>query len=253
MTMRVKWMEMTSEEVAAMAERTPVALLPVGSVEKHGPHLPCGNDAYVAEKVCELAAAIEPAMVLPTVPFNVGSQGMYWPGCIATRPETTLRIYRDVCAEAARNGFDRIVIFIGHGGSQTVAEFYQEELNWQRVQAGDPGYLVFWSFVTEVMREAMAEVLETSGGHACEYETSLSMIACPELVHEDLIPGKAPVNEDQVPGAHYRLDWALRVPECYLGEPARATLEKGERLMQAGAENLAEIVRRVKVFDPEVP
>ena len=250
--MSVKWMEMTAEEVAELAEKPPAALLRVGSVEKHGPHLPVGNDSYVAEKVCEMAAEIEPAIVLPTMPFNICSQMMYWPGCIATRPETTLRIYRDVCAEAARNGFDRIVIFVGHGGSQMVAEFYQEELNWQRVQKGDPGYLVFWSFVTEVMREAMAEVLETPGGHACEYETSLSMIACPELVRGDLIPGEAPLNEDQAPGAHYRLDWALKVPQAYVGQPALASHEKGEKLMQAGAENLAEIVRRAKAFDPEV-
>lgn len=249
--MRVKWMEMTSPEVLEMSRKTRVALLPVGSIESHGPHLPCGIDGFSSEKLCEMAAQIEPAILLPTLFFNICAQGMYWPGCIATRPETTLRIYEDVCAESARNGFDRILFCSGHGSSEIVIQYYQEDLNRGRLQK-DPGYVVFWVSEGAPMRQVAAEVIETKGGHACEMETSVAMFVRPDLVRKDLIPGQAPMNEVEPTGAYSGLDWALRVREGYVGQPAKATFEKGEKLFHAGAENLAEIIRRVKTFDPQV-
>ena len=100
----------------------------------------------------------------------------------------------------------------------------------------------------------LCEVIETGGGHACELETSLLMASRPDLVDTAAIPpGKAPWHEMEPTGAEAGIEWSLTRVEAYEGEPSRATPEKGAILMNEAAAKLAEIIRRVKSFDPELP
>ena len=248
----VMWHKMSGPEVAEMAKITDVAILPLGCTEMHGPHLPTGCDGWCSEAICERAARIEPAIVLPTLFYNVNDRMMEYPGTIAISHETMRRLHHDICAECARNGFPKVLIFVGHGGSQDVVEIVQAEVLEWRARGRKVDYFPIWVFVTRVMEEEMSKVIETKGGHGGEFETSYCMACVPDLVHVERVPeGQVgPFNEHKIPRASYRVPWIRNTPLGYIGQPWKASREKGEALLEAGARRLAEIIRQFKEFDP---
>ena len=80
-----KWHELTGPWVAALAQETDVAILSVGCVEMHGPHLPTGTDAFQAEGIAKLIAPLEPAIIMPTLFLNVNDEMPCYLGTIAYR------------------------------------------------------------------------------------------------------------------------------------------------------------------------
>ena len=249
-----KWHELTGPEVAALAEETQVAILPIGCVEMHGPHLPTGTDAIQAEGMAELIAEREPAIILPTLYFNINDEMTRYPGTIAVSPELMARLYEELCCEAARNGFSKIVFLISHGGSEGVTRFVHHSFLHRRL--GERlGFSVFDLWYYSFIREA--EFLESGPekqGHGGELEASLVARFRPELVHlERLKPlpaGDAPYYPKSVEHTWYTIDWIRQVPEGYHGEPQLATPEKGRRLAELAADACAEVIRRVKAYDP---
>ena len=81
------WHEMTGLEVAQLARQTDVAILPVGCVEMHGPHLPTGTDGFTAQKLADLIAEREPCIVLPPLFYNINHQMRKYPGTIGIPPD----------------------------------------------------------------------------------------------------------------------------------------------------------------------
>ncbi len=248
----VFWHKMTGPEVAEMAKITDVAVVPLGCTEMHGPHLPTGCDGWCSAEICERAARLEPAIVLPPLFYNVNDRMMCYPGTIAISHETMRRLHHDICAECARNGFPKVLIFVGHGGSQDVLEIVQAEVIEWRERGLKVDYFPVWVFVTDMMREEMQDLIETRGGHGGEFETSLVMAAVPDLVKLDRVPeGQVgPYNPHKVERATYRVPWIRNVPLGYIGQPWRASAEKGEKLIDAAARRLAEVIRQLKSFDP---
>ncbi|MFP3896875.1 MAG: creatininase family protein [Anaerolineales bacterium] len=119
---------MTGNEVKACAEVTDVALLPVGCVEMHRPHLPTGCDAYIAKKLAGMIAARESCIVLPTLYYNVGQMQRTNLATIAIPADVMVSLYEAICDEAARNGFRKIAILICHGSSEKAAYHLQDLL-----------------------------------------------------------------------------------------------------------------------------
>jgi len=248
----MKWLEMTGVDVAELAQRTDVAIVPVGCVEWHGPHLPTGNDGIVAEHIAVRAAEIEPAIVLPTIYFNINDQMKCYNGTLSFPPRIVADLYHALCTEAARNGFRKIIFFIGHGGSQIVVDIVQAELLERITSSDNPGYFIFWCFIPQLMQPELSEIISSPTGHACEFETSLTLAIAPHLVRMDRVSGKVgPVHERAIPMATYRVDWKRRVPEGFIGYPERATSEKGERLIALAIQRFADVIRQVKQFDPD--
>ncbi|MBC7286673.1 MAG: creatininase family protein [Armatimonadetes bacterium] len=248
----VFWHKMTGPEVAEMANITDVALVPLGCTEMHGPHLPTGCDGWCSAEICERAARIEPAIVLPPLFYNVNDRMMDYPGTIAITHETMRRLHHDICAECARNGFPKVLYFVGHGGSQDVLEIVQAEVLEWRARGMKVDYFPVWVFVSELMREELQQVIHTRGGHGCEMETSLALAACPELVKLDRVAaGQAgPHRPHKIERASYRVPWVRNVPLGYIGEPWHASAQKGEKLIDVAATRLAEAIRQFKQFDP---
>lgn len=249
-----KWHELTGPEVASLAERTNVAILPIGCVEMHGPHLPTGTDAFQAEGMAELIVEREPAIIMPTLYTNINDEMTRYPGTIAISPELMARLYEELCCEAARNGFTKIVFLISHGGSEDVTRFVHHSFLHRRLHE-QLGFTVFdlwyYSFINQ------AEFLESSPekqGHGGEMEASLVLRFRPELVHlERLKPlpeGDAPYYPKTVSHTWYTIDWIRQVPEGYHGEPQLASAAKGARLAEVAADACAEVIRRIKRYDP---
>lgn len=233
-----------------------MALLPIGCVEMHGPHLPAGTDAISAEGMAVLVAEREPSIIMPTLYYNINDEMMAYPGTIAISPETMLRLYQDICAEAARNGFSRIVLFVGHGGSEAVTDFLQHSLLYRRAE--EPrGYHVFRLFYWSLGRNAsvVAEHGPEFLGHGGGGGTSYIMRFRPDLVKLDRLPAAdedpGPYPRQTIPEATYYVDWIRRTPRGYHGAPELATPEKAAVLTGEVADEWARVIRAIKAFDPE--
>ncbi|NLC57145.1 MAG: creatininase family protein [Armatimonadetes bacterium] len=239
----MQWMELTSDQLADARERADgVALIPVGSVERHGPHLPLGCDTLCAERIAARVAAIEPVVVLPVMAYTYVAQPMFQPGAIHIHSSLLLAFLTQVLDEVHRNGFGKIVLLHNHGGnipmSQTILQHVLEEAKPYALYSIPP-----WAGVSlETVRET-AEV-----GHACELETSLALALFPELVRMDLLgPQTYPAEAGlDVGAAQTPVDWIARYPNCATGRPQAASAEKGERLARLWVESVVETLRKVK-------
>src|SRR5215210_1776093 len=101
---RLSWTELAE----AVAER-PVILLPIGTLEQHGPHMPIGNDNMVAEFVARRTAEQTNALVAPTINYGCSAVFRNFTGTVSIQPETLAAMLRDVCRSLIGQGLDRIV------------------------------------------------------------------------------------------------------------------------------------------------
>lgn len=248
------WHESSGPQVAEFAKTCDTALLPVGCVEMHGPQNPTGCDAFIADRVCRIAAEIEPCIVLPPIFYNVNDRMKCYPGTISIPPRVVMDMYRAIFEECARNGFKRIVVFVAHGGSQVPVETLQGEI-FEEATSGRPvDYQVFrvdsWSLPSP---EEPKETRRLMGGHGGADETSEVWDATPEgLVDISRVKGEE--GEYHPPAArpaHYRVGWIRSVPKGFQGRPELASRERGEHLNRWSAEKLAEVIRRIKTWNPD--
>jgi creatinine amidohydrolase len=230
--------DMTREEFRKMMETSKVAIIPTGSTEQHGPHLPLKTDlALVTHIVSKAAEELYPrVMVAPPIAIGYSPYHMCYPGTISLRYETLIETIMDICRCLKYHGFRKIAIVNGHGGnegpSQLAARRAREELGLKML------VISYWSLIP---KQVLDTILETKivPGHACEFETSLGYVIFPELISGE-IPRrlKAPAI---LPGFVWNMDELTAAG--YEGDPSMATREKGERLLEAAVEGLKTLLK----------
>ena len=115
------WEELTSAQMPEAVERAEgVCLVPFGVVERHGPHLPLGQDQMMAREICRRAAEQEPAVVFPDFYFGEIHTGRHTPGTVCTPRHLTFALLEALLEEIGRNGFRKILIVNGHGGNKAL-------------------------------------------------------------------------------------------------------------------------------------
>jgi len=222
-----------AENTLKIYRRAPmeVAVLPVGSIEPHNLHLPMGSDSYqveaIAEKACEIAwKKGARAKSLPVVPFGSNSNFAGFPGFINLNSGTHLAIFRDVIMSLEKYGVRKLVIINGHGGN-----FFQPLLRdlWATTK-------VFISLINwwQIDEKFILENFKAHGEHACEFETSMLLHLCPDLVNlKDAdagavrIPRLKGLREGWV---NYPKPWKLLTTNSGYGNPQLADSAKGKRL-----------------------
>ena len=209
-----------------LAQSGAVALLPVGSTEAHGPHLPLSVDVVIAEEVCRRVAArlSRDCVIFPAVTYALTDFAAPFPGTVTLN------------ADVARQMLIGILTGISGGGFKTVGvvNHHLEPAHFRVVH--DAGKAVKGVVVPDHRRAPTGPLLGHEfmhgGSHAGRYETSLMLAAAPQLV--DVVAMKAlPTLEIDLPGAIK--GGAKNFLECggadaYFGAPAEATAEEGERL-----------------------
>ncbi len=246
---------LTWPEVRRAAEEERVCLIPVATLEDHGPHLPIDVDLRLASEICRRAAeaAADDIVLLPAIPHGYSPHHMDFPGPITIGWETFTRYLTDVGTSLARHGFRRLLYLNGHGSNQNLVEMAA-----RLVMVEHPGVVAaacFYLSSPEGLR-AIEEVRESAPGgiaHACELETSMYLAIDPDAVDMDLA-----VDERSYPaGEHAWLDWSDG-PLKYLpwwssfsttgvqGEPTKATAEKGKVLLDAAVAECVAYVRELK-------
>jgi creatinine amidohydrolase len=222
--------ELTTVECAALLRApSPVALLPVGSTEPHGPHLPLATDAILSERVCEVAAerlreAGVTAVVAPSLAYGVTRYAAGFAGAISLSPETTERLVEELCAAYLAAGFARVCVVNNH-----LEPAHVEAVS--RAVARVPGAL-FANQLTRRWGRTLSEEFRRGDCHAGSYETSLVMAARPELVRDEIRAGLAPVpislSVAMREGKHTFVE--MGAERAYFGTPAAATVDEGRDL-----------------------
>ncbi len=242
----IEWRRLRADQLRERAAQDTLVILPVGSIEQHGPHLPVEVDSVLGEAVAlRTARAIadqgQSVLVLPMLWTGLSEHHMSFGGTITLDLPAFNAVIECVCRSVLRHGFRRIVLLNGHGGNDNALRNCTDELS---VKLDAPiVQFTYWYAAAE----PIGAILETQQGlsHACEAETSMMMALRPELVAEERIPlakvNRGPDVADLVGGGVYRWRSIMsRSASGVLGNPDAASRAKGERLLDAIAASLAE-------------
>ncbi len=242
----VEWRKLRADQLRALAQADAMVILPVASLEQHGPHLPVEVDSMLGETVAARAARKVvarggQAVVLPVLWTGLSEHHMSFGGTVTLDFPAFAAVVEGVCRSVLRHGFKRIVLLNAHGGNENALRTITDELT---PKLGVPIVQFTYWYAAAV---AIAEILETQTAlmHACEAETSMMLAVRPELVAMDRArfakANSTPDVSDVVGGGVYR--WrtiGARSSSGVIGNPEAATAAKGERLFEAIATALAE-------------
>jgi creatinine amidohydrolase len=243
-TMEIEWQNLRAPELRRLATESAIVLVPVGSMEQHGPHLPVQVDALLAGEVARRAALRiadrQPVVVAPTVWCGLAEHHMAFGATITLDFATFHALIRCVCGSIRRHGFERIALVNGHGGNIKALDVIAGELC--RELEASVITATYWTL--RDVASAFAGILEAQRNvrHACEAETSMLLALRPALVDWSAVERAAPIEaEFPRPDGLYRFRGFEELTEPgYIGAPSAASAAKGERLLDAAANGLAQ-------------
>lgn len=226
----------SSSAAAANADK---AILPLGSTEFHGPHLPYGSDTFGAEALSHaFANAMERTLVLPAMPYGVTHHHLSFPWTVSVRPQTLALMVADIGESLLSHGIRKLVIVSAHDGNHPVAQAAARQIS----QDHQVSVAVFtgWQRRARALLEG-ARTIDLD--HAGQSETSLMLYAVPELVRPDVAPSEASEKID------YAFDligeYRDNVPSGYSGNAAAASEEEGRAIVSALVDIVVAHVRRL--------
>jgi creatinine amidohydrolase len=236
---------MTWPEVESHLESSTGVIVPIGATEQHGPTGIIGTDAVCAETLAWKAGELAQAVVGPTLSVGMSEHHMHFPGSVTLRPNTLAYVVRDVILSLARHGFRRLFFVNGHGGNTASinAGFFEAYAEAPRlVDGGDDLRCVCREWWTTPAAVALSEELfgDKDGDHASASEVSIASAAYPDHLKS------AEMAADPPPSTHVfgPADFRRRYPEGRMGSyPALASVEAGEKIIEAVAKDLAEEYR----------
>ena len=251
MAKSVMWKELTAAELRDKAQAGAVVLLPVGSMEQHGPHLPVGVDTYLSEGVCRAAAETiageMPVVVAPTLWCGMAEHHMAFGGTFTLDIPTYRAVLGCLLKSLERHGFKRALIVNGHGGNIAALAAFLPDM------ARDvPGVALRVTTPYEPARKAIAPILEDQDSvhHACEVETSMMMVVAPDTVRRDkLAEAHGPPHwTPQPPGVARYVSFRDATASGVIGDARRASPEKGHKLLAAVSGAIVAILRDAKTW-----
>lgn len=246
----MNWEQLTSPEIAALDRERTVVILPIGSVEQHGNHMPLGTDSMLAEAVAGAAARdCNDVVVLPCPAYGFSAHHMRFPGSVTLRAETLMAVCEDIVGSVVQHGFRRILVVNGHGGNGGIIDVLASILGHRHYGQARIACLTYFTLAREEI--ARLRRSEAGGmGHACEFETSLLLHLRPELVHMERAavtypnPGSDYLTTDLIGAQAVRVyhDFSDLSPTGSLGDPMLASAEAGEAFFKASVAALGAFI-----------
>lgn len=251
--------QMSWPEVKALDVARKIVLLPTGSFEQHGPHLPFTVDSDLVTAVARGVETRLPAdvLLLPTLTVGMSTHHNAFPGTLDVPQETYMRLVRDLVASAARMGASKVLLLNGHGGNDVPIRAAMREMKTDhpRVRVVFSSY---WQLAAKAIRETRTSDLGGLG-HACEMETSLMLHLHPDKVRMNLARRDGPPHQDP----YRKADMQFARPVYFVnefhevsasgvvGHPDLATAEKGKQFFDGIVAAVAEFVEHFLTWEPE--
>lgn len=243
--------ELSWPEAQKRFKEVDIALLPVGSIEQHGPHLPLDTDAfdaqYLARKVAEACSEPKP-LVLPLIPYGVSYHHDDFSGTMGISPKTLSNLVYDIGMGAARQGITKLMIINGHGGNIPALQFAAQMIN-------QDAHIFTCVETGETSEKDIIALTETPNDvHAGEIETSTAMANRPHLVHSDKLRKYVPRFSIRYLNFSSKrsVEWYARVakisPTGVLGDPTKASRQKGKKIWEEMITHLVELVEDLKTM-----
>jgi len=234
------FIDLTQPEVAAQLKENPLVILPAGSVEQHGPHLPTGTDIYAANVIGHAVAERMNGLVLPGGPLGVTPMHMPFEGTITLTPDTYMRVVTETCVSTARHGAKYLLILNWHEGNSASLSIAAEALHREH------GMTVLTVQACYVAAELWGH---ECGGltHGGEIEALAVLAHRPDLVHLDRIDYSSDKQHGVLMDKLRRTrtyqpvltDIRSIAPTGWYGDPEHATAEKGLRMLEDIADAIA--------------
>jgi len=231
---------MTWEEADEAIKSADYIILPLGSLEQHGPHLSLDTDIVLAKAMAIKLAQRLNGLVLPVIPYGQVWSAKDFPGTISLCPETLKALIKDICVSLHRQCVKNVILLSGHLGNLTHMKSVVRELKDEGVS------LNIWYFCYPEYKKISKGIMETpmwrdSVFHAGEIETSLMLSVNPERCRMD----KA-VKEEPIAPADFSyrpIPWREFCESGVFGDARAATAEKGAAFMERMIEYICNIIK----------
>jgi creatinine amidohydrolase len=234
---RISWWQ-----ARQLFQSSKVALVPVGSTEQHGPHLPLGTDFLTAQALAQTVARELNLICTPVIPIGVSEHHRQFWGTLWVSPETFRRYMREIAHSLATHGVRRIVFVNGHGGNNAALQEICRELRAENI------FAVLWAWwLDPEVQKLTNELFRSRGTHAGAIETSIILAIDPSLVDRTQIEaaarGASELFTTTKDGAQLPLDTIDFSQSGATLDPREASHEAGQKIFQRARERLTALVR----------
>ncbi|MBM7581538.1 creatinine amidohydrolase [Caldicoprobacter guelmensis] len=253
----MRWEYLVPRDFKRAVEEHGLCIVPTGSLERHGEHLPFGCDMIITHTIACRAAEIEPAVVFPPYFMMQVHEAACFTGTVNFPQAFAIEALSLLLKSIASNGFKKILIVNGHGGNRHMLDYFAMS------RLDEPtDYILYYTNIGEGLtseeRARINSLWETDVmGHACEMETSLFMACCPGKAKLEYAPQNTvePLRRFKhlwEHGVHNALWWYADYPENVVGNASYASEEKGKVVLDIYVAALARAIKAVKE-DKEAP
>jgi creatinine amidohydrolase len=245
--------EHTWPEAAELAAENRLVIVPIGSTEAHGPHMPLDTDTHQADTVARRVAERVGGVAAPAVPYGYAEMWMGFPGTITLAPETFQQVLFEIGVSLVRQGFRRLWLLNGHRPNGTAVDVAARRII-DSSSKEEPVQITALSYWEPAAAELHALRRSEVGGmgHACELETSFQLATRPHLVHMERLEGvhtPLVVWDLVAPGEPSRtyepFPTAADGHPAIFGDPRSASAESGERFLETIVTALVDLAGRL--------
>jgi len=248
----VEWARLKAQELRALANDNAVVIVPTAAIEQHGPHLPVMVDSRIGHEVAVRAARLayptRPTLVTPVIWTGLSEHHMPFGGTITLDHDAFLAVIRGVIQSLVRHGFKDIVISNSHGGNILAVQVAADRL------ATELGATIVATTYVKEGHDLIAEHLNDQPHimHACEGETAMMMALEPDLVDtSDLAALATPRGNGALAAGNASYRWrsfTSATANGVSGNPTNATAAQGEKLLDAAAQSIANLITDPDTF-----
>ena len=239
--------EMTPQEITDALKKVNTVIIPLGTIEQHGPHLPFGTDVFIPITIARLVAEKASVLVAPPVYYGNSMSMMDMDGVFTITPDSLASLLLDLCRSFSRQGFKKIVFINGHGGNKQVLSFIGQKA---RMETGALIVRIDWWTIAS---EEISKICERNVVHADEGETSMMLACRPELV--DMTKAVKDETSDELVKALTN-GKPSNMPQVYvpfkkwsktglIGDATKASKIKGEKILKAVVENIVNFLQQM--------
>lgn len=244
-----RWDELSAPEwPVALEKSSRTCILPIGILEKHGPHSPLGNDLIHVREIAARVVKNEYAVVFPDYFYGQINEARHQPGTFALPSNLILDLLQATCDEIARNGFKKIIILNGHGGNPEFIQFFMQSLLNKRHNYAVYFYTPGNDAAFQAAYNKLRKTDPSTDMHAGERETATMLYLRPDLIHVEKGTEQSGADEKRLhlTNLYTPIWWYASFPNHYAGQGEKATKELGKLIVDHEIASFTDALKQVK-------